>query len=203
MGLSISLEPGIEPVSVEDMLDHARIIDANDAGYIASCIAVARRAAERHTRRQLVTATWKLTLDRFPVAYPCAIHLPRPPLQSVTSIKYIDGGGVERTVLSTAYEKDVDCEPGRVYPIYGTCWPMARLQPNAVTILYKAGYGGLAPTDVQSAAAVPMEIKHAIKMIAAHLYEIRQSVLEDTDLKEVPQGAVMLLDGAFYGSYTE
>lgn len=214
MGLSLYTAAAVEPVTLAEVRSHCRIDDHSDDAYLVLLIKAARQFAETYSRRQFVTATWKLYLDRFPFganetisdsqSY-CrdAIILPRPPLQSITSIAYIDANGASQSF--TNYTSDIYGEPGRVQPAYGYTWPTARLQPNAITITYKAGYGGSAPAnDAASVAAVPQPIKHAIMMLAANWYENREPSNADANTAPKVLFAVeALLDSCSYGSYTE
>lgn len=106
---------------------------------------------ETKTGRQLITATWELVLDRFPVE----IELRKPPIQSVESVQYVDSDGVLQTLDSTKYQVDIDNEPGRIQPAYGVCWPETRCQIQAVIVRFVCGYG--------DESDIPEGIKTAIK----------------------------------------
>jgi uncharacterized phiE125 gp8 family phage protein len=94
--------------------------------------------------RALATQTWTLYLDRFP-AFSCGgpgntIRLPLPPLISVSSVKYVDGDGVEQTLTAgTDYEVFAG-ERAEIRPAYGKTWPSPRGKARAVTIVFVAGY---------------------------------------------------------------
>jgi len=148
---------------------------------LAVLIKAARRYAEIFTRRQFVTATLKLVLDKFPKV----IYVPRPPLISVTPVEYADSAGVTRTLSEASYVVDIRSEPGRIVEAYGVSWPTTRDIINAVTVTYQAGYG--------AASAVPASIKTAIKMLAAHWYEHREAVTDGRAPVEVPMAVESLL----------
>ena len=182
MPLTLATAPVIEPVTVAQARAHLRI-DGNDHDdVIAQLVRAARRRAEAHTRRALVTQTWDLTLDDFPL---WQIDVPRPPLQSVTHIKYIDTAGVQQTLSSVLYTVDTKSEPGRITPAYGQSWPTARDQVNAVEVRFVAGFG--------MDSAVPDDIKSAILLMVGHLFEHREEV---TDLQtyKLPFAVDALLD---------
>lgn len=124
--------------------------------------------------RALVTQTWDLFLDRFP----CAIVLPLPPLQSVTSVTYLDNTGASQTLATNQYRVDTARVPARITPAYGVTWPNTYGVPNAVTVRFVAGYG--AP------AAVPGPIRLGLTMLAAHFYEHREPVLVGTIQARLP-----------------
>lgn len=105
---------------------------------------------EEDLQRQFITATWTLTLDRFPDV----IEVERCPLTSVTSITYIDSAGDSQTLASSQYRVDTTSEPGRITRAFGTSWPTTRDITGAVTVTFTAGYGGR--------SAVPAAIRQAV-----------------------------------------
>jgi len=125
--------------------------------------------------RALLTQTWDMKLDAFPDDGE-PIQIPLPPLQSITSITYVDGEGATQTFDSANYAVDVASQPGVISLAYGASWPVTRDQRNAVTIRFVAGYG--------AAAAVPAPIKDGIKMqVDAKFYQRgEQSLLLADDM---------------------
>jgi uncharacterized phiE125 gp8 family phage protein len=153
--------PAEEPVSLQEARTHLRLESGED-DYIVGLIAAARRYCEAFQNRVYVTQTWDLFLDAFP---PGCIEVPLPPLQSVEFIKYKDSSGVLRTLDSSAYVVEAYSEPGLIFRAYGECLPSTYPEANAVQIRFVAGYG-----DV---SAVPPEVKQAILLKVADLYEHR------------------------------
>jgi uncharacterized phiE125 gp8 family phage protein len=129
-------------------------------------LSTARAHLENRFGRAFLTQTWRLTLDQFP----CEewIKLPMPTLQSVTSISYIDANGATQTLDPSVYAVDVDAFPGRVQLKYGQSWPSTRDDYNAVTITFVAGF--------TAAALVPMNWKHALKLLIGHWYVNREPI---------------------------
>src|SRR5689334_22352804 len=95
--------PGSEPVTLQEAKDWCRGPTSADDTLITSLITVARRYVEKITSRALITQTWDYWLDCFPgsnwymlrtvmpALWDCwELRVPRPPLQSISSIKYID-----------------------------------------------------------------------------------------------------------------
>ena len=185
--------PALEPVSLDEAKAHLRVTSADEDAYIASLITAAREWCEGFQQRAYVTQTRKLVLDRFPGG--CAIYLPRPPLQSVTSIVYTDSEGAQYTVDADSYIVDTDAEPGRIVLAYGASWPSVTLRPAAgVEITYVAGYG--------DASDVPQKVKQAMLLLVGHWYEQREAVLVGSISKEIEFAVHSLLwqDRVFYGS---
>lgn len=182
------------PVSAEELKLHAHVDGNDEDESIDIYIAAATRAGQKRSDRQFCTATMRLTLDEFPIATrhnpKAAIYVPRPPLQSVTSIGYVDSSGTTATLASTDYIVDAASEPGRIMPRYGDTWPTPREQIAAVTVTYVAGYG--------AAGAVPGTIRQWILARSALAYRLRESAAE-MDMKEVGH-LDALLDIESYGA---
>lgn len=161
----------IMPYSAEDTL-------------LAALIQAAREYVEDYQNRALCTQTWELVLDSWPVRD--YVELPKPPLQSVTSIKYKDSAGTESTWADTNYIVDPDSFLGRVVLADGISWPTATLYPaGGIRIQFVAGYG--------LAADVPQTTRQAMLLLIGHLYENREAGT-DRALTEIPFGVKSLLD---------
>lgn len=116
--------------------------------------------------RALVEQTWRISYD---YAFPAwRIALPLSPLISVTAITYVDSNGVTQIVDPSVYQV-LDGAACAVQPAYGKAWFAPRSQARAVTITFTAGYG--------DAAAVPMPIIAAAKLLLAHLYMNREATV--------------------------
>lgn len=165
MALKLITAPAIEPVGLQEALNFLQIDYAPDSTVVTDMIAVARRQAEIITGRQLISATWELRMDTFPAT----IYLPNPPLQSITTFKYLDASGVEQSLVeNTNFIVDAYSEPARLTPAFGEVWPVSYSVFNAVRVKYLCGYGVLA-TDV------PGPIRAWIKTFIGALYENRET----------------------------
>lgn len=197
MPLILVSGPVAEPISLIEAKEHLRVDVNDDDVLISSLITAAREYAESICRRVFVTQRWKLVLDAFPSPSaslseanyygqnwsiaPGPILMAKrdgvsgyeiipgvPPLQSVESITYIDTDGVTQTLAPTAYKVDVASTMGRIVPAYGTTWPMARNEINAVEVSFTSGYGD--PVDV------PRGIKNWMLIRIGTLYANREEV---------------------------
>lgn len=193
MALSLVTEPSVLPVSLDEIKEHLRIEPdvSTDNRLLDSLVRSATEQVENMTRRQLCSATWDLILDAFPLytrTNPLAsIELPMPPLQDVVSITYVDQDGVTQTMLSGAYTVDADSEPGRVYPAYGTFWPLALDAPGSVTVRFSCGW--------VSPYGIPESIRTWIKVRVATLYAQAESLVIGQTVAEAPRSYVdCLLD---------
>lgn len=165
MSLKLITAPGREPVSLDDALSHCKIEVSDDDALVLGWITAAREQAENLTARAFITQTWELSLD----AFPSTIYLPRPPLQAVTWIKYIDSNGAQLTLATTEYKVDSVSEPARIVPAYGKVWPTIRPEINAVTVRFVCGYG-------EDSNAVPESIRNWMLLTVGSLSENRESL---------------------------
>jgi uncharacterized phiE125 gp8 family phage protein len=153
--------PSVEPVVFDpDLKEHLRLPDSSEQTKVEGLVTAARAFLEDIANRAFVTQTWDLFLDRFP----SCILVPRPRLQSVTTIKYRDTDGQQVTLDSSKYQVDIKSEPGRIIPVYGETWPSTRAELNAVEVRYVAGYG-------DAAADVDASAKHLIKILVSEYFE--------------------------------
>ncbi len=174
-----------EPVTTEELKAQLRITHSSQDTMLASLIKAARQRAEFYTRRALITSVWDLFLDSFPDSGDC-IWIRKCPVSVVTSVKYYDTSNTLQTWASTNWVSDVNDEPASIYEAYGKTYPMALAIKNAVQIRFSAGYA--------NAAAVPEDLKRAVLMIAAHLFENPADIVSGTQINEVPQSSKWLME---------
>lgn len=213
MLLNIAVQPIAEPVSLDEAKLFLRVSDTSEDDLISSLITSARSYCEVCTRRCFMTTTFDYYLDSFGtisggyfnrlnrqnptltnfLPNTGYISLPRPPLQSVTSIRYYDTQDVLQTVNTSAYIVKLGSEGiGAVTVQYGSLFPIALSQIDSVIIRFVAGY-----TSVDT---VPEGIKTAIKFLVNHWYSHRLAVSDAAGV-EVPLGVNALLAPFQYGSY--
>lgn len=178
MGLTLLTPPSTEPVSVDAAKLHLRVDSDEENTLITTFISAARRHVENMTGRALLTQTWRYDTDTFP-RYPQPIRLGRAPLQSVTTVKYYNTSGVLTTVGSSGYIVDTSVEYGEIMLAYGSTWPTARYQRNAISVEFVAGYGD-DPEDV------PQDLISAMLLMIGHLYANRESFITGAAILENP-----------------
>jgi hypothetical protein len=215
--LAVTVPPEVEPVTLDEAKNHLRLdLDFTDEDDdITAMITVARKEAEDHTSRCLIAQTLIMYLDGFPAGtrpwhsghhvYPGSISLeaylihgarrtgviqiPKAPLTSVDFIKYVDTTGTQQTLDPSLYQVDpqADDELVRILPAYGQVWPATRVQPNAVSVQFKAGF--------EDAAHVPARFKLAMKQMLASWYENREGIVLGTQNTPfvIPNSAKLLL----------
>lgn len=185
-----TVEPAAEPVTLAEAKSHLNITHSNDDTFIGTLIAAARDHAEQFTRRALVQQTWRLNMDDFPNF---ELRLDKPPVISVTSVKYYDIDNVQQTLVEgTDYTVDTYSEPGWLWPAV-TGWPTVYPDGiNGVEIIFVAGYSNSGASPLNYADRVPESIKAGILLHVGHLYEHRESV-GDFQVFDVPMGYKSLM----------
>lgn len=181
-------------ISLANVKAHCYVTTSDDDTLLTRLLAAARRHAEKVTWRAIIQATYTQYLDQFPYGEQI-IELQKPPVRSVTSIKYYDPSGTLQTLSTDDYDTDLKSEPARIF--IKTDWPDVdddRL--NAVEITYTAGYD---PDAGDDSLSVPEDIQSAMVMLIKHWYNNRESVIvsegRTVDAEQVPQTARMLLEG--------
>ena len=116
--------PVEEPITLAEAKLHLRETGTDQDALITSLIQTAREYVEDSTGRMLMLQTWDLFLDEFCEHwYDQDLNMYRPPLQSVTHIKYTDTQGVLQTMDAIDYQVDANSEPARLLPAYAEFWP--------------------------------------------------------------------------------
>jgi uncharacterized phiE125 gp8 family phage protein len=173
------------PIDIFDAKSHLRIEwdSAADDDVLNVLIPAAVEFVQNETHSQLATATHRVYLDGFPPTR--EIVLPKPPLQSVSAVKYLLNN-VEQTLSTSAYTVDPSgSKPGRITLNASQSWPAADAVTNSVRIDFQSGYG--------NAPAVPTVLKTALLMLVGHWYERREAFI-DRRLDEVPMAVRSIID---------
>ena len=167
----------IWPISLDEAKRHCKVTNDDDDTYIQDLIYSVTRLGESITSRAFFTSTWRYYLDGLPFK---EIRLPKPPVQSVTHIKYHDSADVQKTLATTEYIVDTVSKPARICRAFGTSWPTTYDRPNAVEIEYVSG--------VTTKDALPKGLKQAMLHHISHLYDMREPVIMGFGLgvQEVP-----------------
>lgn len=158
----VTTKPTDEPITLDEAKLNLRVTCDADDDLITALIVAARRWCEDYENRAYITQT--ITAKTFWL--PDRIILPRPLLQSVTSVTYVDTAGDTQTLSDALYDVDTFREPGQITKAFNAIYPSIRGDVNGVTIVYKAGYGD-ASTDV------PQETIQAIQIMTAYYYDDR------------------------------
>jgi hypothetical protein len=201
----IKTPPVAYPITMDQAKKHCKVFNTDEDTIIQIYLGAACAIVERDLGRCLMPTTFQMFYDDF-LDIPerslynyilgtippnrrawndDRMHLPLPPVQSISSIKYTDATGTVQTMASGDYVLDNVKEPCFVYPAFGKSWPASRGDHNNVIIEYVAGYA--------DASKVPLNYKSAILLLVGHLYENRQEVVAGQILNTLPMGYESLL----------
>ncbi len=197
--------PSVSALTLAYAKEHIRALGNADDTLIQVYINAATNYFEEQTGRQLLTATREAWLNAFPFVGASGgyarIELPKPPLVSVASVKYIDSSGTLQSFqggspLANLYTINAPAGPyavrGFVEPIYGGVWPIARAETGAVRIRYTCGYG---PTM----ASIPPLVRGVLCFLVGHFDTFRSAGVEQA-VTELPFGVKQMMDGFKYSA---
>ena len=185
--LQLVTPPTATPLSDSDFEAHARAT-GQPIEQLSPYVAAATNYLEVISNRRFMSQTWKMFLDYFPGEG--VISVPYSPLVSVTHVKYTDTSGVQTTFPATEYGVSTARTPGQILLEYQKDWPTQTLRvTDPIEIQFVCGW--------PDQASVPTPIKQAIRMLASHFYEHRESVVVGTtaavDERELPMAASALI----------
>ncbi|MBC7279844.1 head-tail connector protein [Hoeflea sp.] len=172
--------PLAEPVTLAELKAHLRIDAADEDELLEGLIRVARAHLEAVTGVALMSQGFRLALDDWPRGG--VIQLMRTPVQTIDAILVYDAQGEPQNLALSAMLLDATARPARL---------VIRERPrpgqpiNGIEIEFTAGFG--------SALEVPPELKRAILVHAAHLYEFRGAVTPDMQPAAIPAGYERLI----------
>jgi uncharacterized phiE125 gp8 family phage protein len=162
--LHLITAPTVEPVSLAELIAHARISGTAENAILTRNIAAAREVVEAITHRALITQTWELIM---PLSWAQqAIDIAKPPLQSITSIKVLDWDDAETEQTASTYLALTKTTPGRVLLKDGESWPTSDRDIDNFIIRFVAGYG-------DTSADVPQKLREAVLEVATRITENR------------------------------
>ncbi len=192
---SLITAPTVQPLDLDEVKKQRRFSADSLDTLFDLWIAAATQHVEEQTGRQLITATWESWRPSLGVC----IELPRPPLQSVVSIKYDDADGNEQTVDPDSYHVIAPsgdyCRRGQIILKSGSSWPtFGTVRQDAVRIRFVAGYG-------DAPGAVSPLIKYALMMLVGHFHKFGEEVNEArANILQLPIGADMVIRALKYSA---
>lgn len=141
-----------------------------DDSLVDTLIAAAREDAEKYTGLAIADQQAEIIFDEFSDD----LLLDVWPVQSITSITYVDTAGATQTLSASEYVVDYYSKPVLIRPV--TAWPQTKEITNAVKVSFYAGF-----TDYLSPNPYPMPkaIKQAMLLMIGHLYQNREAISVD------------------------
>lgn len=197
--LVVTTGPAQLPVTLSQVKHRLGVGDdtTSDDAYLMQLVRAATEIGEKRTGRAFVTQTLTLWLDGWPkdatgreeiwegwrqgaetnlLTPRRAIELPRPPLQSITSVSTFDDSDTETTYASSNYFVDTATEPGRLVLRNSASAPAPTRAANGLKVVYTAGYGA-DPGDV------PEGLREGVLRLASFFFENRGDCPEDEALR--------------------
>jgi uncharacterized phiE125 gp8 family phage protein len=173
MTLRLITPPAVEPIELDAARLQCRVDGTDEDDMIRIYIKAARARVETHIRRRLITQTVEARFDRLAKFLP----LQTGPIQSVTSVVYLDPDGAPQTLAPNLYRlTDGSCGAG-VIPARLADWPSSLDDDLSVAVTFVAGYG--------LAADVPGDLISAVLITMQHLYE--------REAGDFPQAAIEMM----------
>lgn len=170
--------PATAPISLSEAKAQMKVESSDDDSIIQRLIdaAVAFVDVQGALGKAMITQTWGQWLS----PNPSTVYLSLGPVQSVSAIKYYDVDGNLQT--ATLSDFNVFGTPNRisVSPKSGKAWPVTQTRDDAIKIEYVIGYGA-------SSASVPETVRHALMMLVAHWYDMRETAT-DKQMYDLPFG---------------
>lgn len=164
----IKTPPVLEPIGIDEVKAHSRIDLDDDDLLIQDKILAVRTMIELVYGLAIMTQTWTMYLDFLPMD---CVEIFKRPVQSVTSIKYLDENGAAQTIDPALYWTDLNARPPRIVKSLNTSWPSVQPRPSAVAVEFVAGYGA-------KREHVPAHLRTYLLIKTADFYENRESFSE-------------------------
>lgn len=134
-----------EPVTSDQVKAQCRIDDTASDTLITRLIGAARAAVESRCGIRLITQTLAIKCDQFGDL----CRIPVGPVQSVSSVQYVDSNGATQTLATSVYELRAEGLDAAIVLKYGQSWPSIQLG-SRVVVTVVVGYSTVPPELVQA-----------------------------------------------------
>lgn len=181
MDLTVTTPAATTSIDAALVKANKRILHSSEDSLIDFWIEAADRYIEKRLNRSLLSQTLTLKINKIlPV-----IQFPRPPLISVTSLKYTPEDESEVTVaVGTLIQRTVDMLPTIRIPAIEVAYGKCSETDGTMTVVYQAGWA--------SAASVPAPLRQASLLLASHWLTSREAAHMDLRVmnveKKIPLG---------------
>jgi uncharacterized phiE125 gp8 family phage protein len=168
-----------EPLTCDEAKVWLRLSEdqAGDEPILDTLITAARRKVEAITGRLFYQSTCALYLDGFPADSTGVVKVPVVPLVSVASITSYALDDTATVMSTSDYTVDTVSEPGRIGLASGGSWPTSLRDHNSAVVSLTAGYSTSTGSGSTGVSADCQPMVSAVKLLVAHWYENRQSVV--------------------------
>lgn len=196
-GLTVTVPPVAEPVTLARAKAHLRIDHDDEDENIAAAIKAARMYAETHTSRYFLDQTIRVKLSAWPSDSVIWLEMfGANDVTAVDSVAYLDADGVSQTISAANYQSELSTNPPCIAPETDYAWPSVeagRLYPITITLSVGAA----------SPAALDPRIGQAILLTLGYWDSDRgdASLAANGASLGLPEGAKRLLDSIWTGAY--
>lgn len=167
MSLTLNSPPASEPLSLDDMKAHLRLTTNDDDNSVSQLLVAARHALEARAGLAFMTQAWTYRVDRNRVTQMPDVLLPISPVKSIDGVQIVLANGQKMSLGSDHFTTQVGTI-GRIkfnIPLPTNTQPL-----SSIEIEFTAGHDTI--------NLIPAELRHAIRLLAAHFYENRESASE-------------------------
>jgi uncharacterized phiE125 gp8 family phage protein len=157
--------PAVEPLSLAEAKAYLRVETPDDDDVIAALIVGSRIHVEAQTRRALITQSWRIAVDAWPVDG--RLPIVPAPLQALAAARVYDFDNNAQALDTDAFVLDKGASALIFAPNLAT-WalPAPGRTSAGIELDVMVGYG-------DAAADVPEPLRQAIRSLVAHWYENR------------------------------
>lgn len=173
--LSIVTDNAAAPITTAEAKLHCKVDLSDDDALIASLVTATAQLCETEMAAPLMTKSYKLLLDEFPAEITLLART-----SAVASVKYYDENNVQQTLSSALYYVSLTGVTGAIEPV--DSWPATYVRPDAVEVLFAAGWA--------TAAAIPQAVKQWMLLRIKHYYDNRDSVAVGISAVEMPSSHI-------------
>lgn len=159
-------------LSLADVKDAMHIVHTDEDTLIQAYIDLAIEQAELYTNRQLAPATYELLNDELLTDF----RLPKNPIQSITSVEYMDDTGVYQVFSADEYYLYEDAGVGYIH--FDTL-PSYMDHKQAIKITFVSGYEN-----------VPESIINWMRIKVSTMYENRESLVIGVSVSDIGNNLV-------------
>lgn len=169
--------PVEEPLSLAEAKAYLKLDDAVEDGLVATLVAAARIHVEGTTSRAMISQSWRLVLDAWPLDG--EVRLPLGPLIAVTAVTAYDAEGEPHEIdpgqLAIAAGRNLLLVPANLSGM-----PPLR-ERQGLEVDFTAGYG-------EAAVDVPADLRQAMLALVGYWYANRDAVIVAGSGSVVPAG---------------
>lgn len=179
MGLTQIQAPVCYPLFLDEAKLFTRVDGEVEDGLLQALITAVTEQVELSTGRQLITAQYEFT-TKYTTGF---IRLPKPPLQSVDKVEYLDPTTLEYVELDDEfYRVSGGTDPAFLVLVNA---PTMTDREDAIKITFTCGYG--------YAEDVPETLKTTMKLMISEFYKNREATSE-RPVNELPFGVTNLIN---------